>query len=170
MKDDDNQAPGKQELGHRAAALIEAQNTMTLATSLGNRAWAAPVYYVLHRAALYFFSDPASRHIQEALNADQASSAIHASANTWQDIRGIQMSGRIRPASAGLKTVGALKAYMKKFPFVGEFFESGQSLNLEAFAKRFSVRLYCFEPDLIYYLDNRIRFGFREEISIHALM
>lgn len=158
--------PENQDIRKLAEEIINGQGTMTLATAKGDVAWAAAVYYVYLNSRFYFFSDPESRHIQESLASGQASAAIHAAASTWQEIRGIQMSGRIGTVSVGPEAVKVIRAYLKKFTFTKEFFESGQSLDLAAFTKRFRVRLYNLKPSLIYYLDNGIRFGFREKVVL----
>ena len=167
MVDKENQIPTDQELQQLAENLINEQSTMTLATAKLEVAWAAPVYYVLFKSCFYFFSDPDSRHIRESLESCQASSAIfYATASTWQEIRGIQMSGSIETVPASLKALDALRAYLKKFTFTKEFFKPGQELNFTAFTKRFRVKFYRFKPTLTYYLDNGIRFGFREQIVL----
>ena len=158
--------PDNQELNKLALKLINQQSTMTLATARDNNAWAAPVYYVFYNSAFFFFSDPASRHILEAMESDQVSAAIYPYADTWQGIKGIQMSGRIRQLGPGVSAVQAIRAYTKKFAFTRDFFETGQALNLESFIKRFKVRFYMLEPRIVYYLDNRIKFGFREEVKL----
>ena len=76
------------------------------------------------------------------------------------------MSGSIRSVSIGLESVRALRSYLKKYPFTKDFFDSNQQMDLETFVKRFHVKLYRFQPDLIYYLDNQIRFGFREKVPL----
>ena len=157
------------EVRRLAEALISQQSTMTLATAKDSVAWAAPVYYVFFRAAFYFFSDPKSRHILESTESEKASAAIYPSVFEWREIRGIQMSGTIRQVPAGLEAIQAIRAYLKKFPFTKEFFDSDQTLNLETFIKRFRVKLYKFTPTLVYYLDNRIRFGFRAETKLSEL-
>ena len=157
---------GDQELKRLAVDLIDEQSTMTLATAKGDVAWSAPIYYVFFKNCFYFFSDPTSRHIQESLASGQASSSIYANASTWQEIRGIQMSGNIETVPARLGIIEVIRAYLKKFPFTRDFFKPGQAMNLEAFAKRFKVKLYRFKPTLVYYLDNSIRFGFREEVIL----
>ena len=156
----------KEELNKLAIDLINEQSTMALATASKNIAWAAPVYYVYYKSAFFFFSDPQSRHILEAMASEQASAAIYPLADTWPGIRGIQMSGSIQSVAPGLTAVQAVRAYIKKFPFTKEFFEPGQALDLENFGKRFRVRLYRLDPQLVYYLDNQIRFGFRVEIKL----
>ncbi len=155
-----------QSVNELALALINAQSTMALATAKDNQAWAAPVYYVYHRSAFYFFSSSDSRHISEALDSGQASATIYPVVDTWQDIKGVQMSGKIRPAGKGIKALQAIHAYTIKFPFVKSFFKPGQALNLENFAKQFRVGFYRFVPDLVYYLDNHIEFGFRETVTL----
>ena len=166
MSDNNPEGVSKERLKKLSGNLIEGQSTMTLATARGNAAWAAPVYYVFCRSAFYFFSDPGSRHIQESLANCQASAAIHSAASSWEEIRGVQMSGSIDMVSGKLEAVQTIGKYLKKFGFAQDFFSKDQAMDLDAFAERFNVRLYKFKPALIYYLDNSIRFGFREAIDI----
>jgi uncharacterized protein YhbP (UPF0306 family) len=166
MADREHRGLGDQELMRLTVDLIDEQSTMTLATAKGDVAWSAPIYYVFFKSCFYFFSDPTSRHIQESLASGQASCSIYANASTWQGIRGIQMSGQIETVPARLGTIEVIRAYLKKFPFTKDFFKPGQAMNLEAFAKRFKVKLYRFKPSLVYYLDNGIRFGFREKVLL----
>ena len=166
MGDKEHTSLDDQGLKRLAMDLIEGQSTMTLATAKGDVAWSAPVYYVLFKSCFYFFSDPTSRHIEESLASGQASCSIYANASTWQEIRGIQMSGHVETVLPRLGAIEVIRAYLKKFPFTKDFFKPGQALDLEAFVKRFKVRLYRFKPTLVYYLDNSIRFGFREEVIL----
>ena len=106
--------PTEQELSKLAGRLAAEQTTMTLATASQNVPWAAPVYYVFYKSAFYFLSDPKSRHIHEALHSDQSSSAVHAIASTWQEIKGLQMTGTIEPVEGGLEALQALKEYLQK--------------------------------------------------------
>ena len=142
---------------------------MTLATTAEDEAWAAPVYYVFFRSAFYFLSSPESRHIREALEKGRASSAIYASGSTWQEIRGLQMTGSVHPVSGGIEAFQGLREYLKKFPFTKDFFKNDTPLDPKRFWERFGVKLYRFRPSLVYYLDNRIRFAFREEVTLNAL-
>jgi uncharacterized protein YhbP (UPF0306 family) len=158
--------PTGQELSILGGRLAAEQTTMTLATASKDVAWAAPVYYVFYKSAFYFLSDPKSRHIHEALQSGQSSSAVHAPASTWQEIRGLQMTGAIEPVGGGLEALQALKEYLKKYPFTKEFFGKSAALDLDSFGERFGVRLYKFSPALVYYLDNQIRFAFREAVKL----
>lgn len=160
------QPPDAGELRKLAEELIGEETTMTIATAHDNTPWAAPVYYVYRKSNFYFFSDPSSRHIQEAMMGEKASAAIFHQANTWQEIRGIQMSGSIIHVAPGLEAIRAIHAYLQKFPFTRDFFDSAHQVDLDAFVKKFKVRLYAFRPTLLYYQDNRIRFSFREKITL----
>ena len=149
-----------------ARSLASDQSTMTLATASNDEAWAAPVYYVLFKSAFYFLSDPKSRHIEEALQSGQSSAAVHAAASTWQEIRGLQMSGVVVPIAGGIEALQALKDYLKKYPFTKELIGKNAVPDITSFRERFGVRLYKFNPSLVYYLDNRIRFAFREAVTL----
>ena len=161
-----NDPPTGEALNALAVRLATEQTTMTLATARNNVAWAAPVYYVFLKSGFYFLSDPKSRHIQEGLQSGQSSSAVHAPAATWKEIRGLQMSGSINPVEAGLEALQTLQAYLKKYPCTKEFFIDEVSFDLKSFGERFGVKLYKFVPDLVYYLDNQIRFAFREKVTL----
>jgi uncharacterized protein len=160
------EAPDVSELRRLALELIGSASTMTLATHGPNSAWAAPVYYVYQKGGFFFFSKPDSRHIQEALATGVAAAAIHAHADSWQLIRGLQMSGVIHKRQIGLTAISAVQAYLKKFPFTREFFQDDQQIDLNGVIARFKVGLYEFTPTLVYYQDNQIKFGFREEICL----
>ncbi len=166
MGDGKRKEPAKAEVRKLALKLLSEQSTMTLATAGVEGAWAAPVYYVFVRSAFFFFSDPQARHIREALASGQAAAAIYAPASSWQGICGIQMAGRLDPVDVDPGAARIIRAYIGKFGFTREFFAPGEELDLGAFFKRFRVRLYRFEPGLLYYLDNGIRFGFREEVNL----
>ena len=157
------------EINKMATDFVRQQSTMTLATTDGQAAWAAPVYYLFQESAFFFFSDPQSRHIREASANERVAVAIHPCVDGWQGIRGIQMSGVIRQVRTGVAGAQAFGAYIKRFPFIKDFFKPGQVVDLASLSKRFKVKFYRFDPDLVYYLDNQIRFGFRAEAKLSGL-
>jgi hypothetical protein len=168
MKAKDRQSePSAAELRALAEELARIQSTLTLATGLNEEAWAAPVYYVYHESGFYFFSDPQSRHILQALDSGGAAASIHAPSFDWREINGLQMAGSVRIVTGKVEAMKVLAAYLGKFPFTKDFFTPGLSLDLAALESRFRVRLYSFVPSLTYYLDNKIRFGFREEVNLN---
>jgi uncharacterized protein YhbP (UPF0306 family) len=158
--------PNRSDSASLARALAAREKTMTLATAEDDVPWAAPVYYAYWNSAFWFFSAPESRHIREALACGRAAAAIYADSSSWRQIKGLQMSGVVEPAGGSREMAGAFKAYLDKFSFVGELFHTGGPPGLDLFLQRFGVRLYYFQPSLVYYLDNAIRFGFRQEVDL----
>ena len=124
-------APPAGELHDRAQALALSRRTLTLATSLNGSAWAAPVYYLFVSWRFYFFSDPQSRHIREALAAGQAGGSIHQDEKGWQAIEGLQMEGSLVPVSGMRATARLLEAYFKKFPGVKNYLDGIRKIAAE---------------------------------------
>ena len=147
-----------------ALALIKAESTLTLATAGKSGPWSAPVYYVFMDGRFYFFSSPESRHIQQATNSRTAASLFHHT-DSWQAIRGIQMSGTVERSRSAVLSVKAVAAYLKRFPFTREFFPGNTKPDPDAFFSRFKARLYTFTPSDIYYMDNRFGLGTRQRID-----
>jgi uncharacterized protein len=162
--------PDPQHLETLAERFVGENSVMVLATADDRQPWAAAVYYVYHRNDFCFFSAPDARHIQQAQASQKAAAAIFAYGTTWQQIRGIQMSGRIERISPGPAAARVIAEYLRKFSFSLDFFTSGTEVSLEAFTSRFKVHLYRFQPSEIYYLDNSIRFGFRQRVFLHPIL
>ena len=76
------------------------------------------------------------------------------------------MTGAIVPVEGGMEALQALKEYLKKYPFTKELFGKSGVLDINSFRERFGVRLYKFSPAVVYYLDNQIRFAFREAVKL----
>jgi uncharacterized protein YhbP (UPF0306 family) len=148
-----------------ARVLIQSESTLVLATSGETGPWSAPVYYICLDDSFYFFSSPESRHIRQAMDSKVVSASLFHQADSWQAIRGIQMSGtieRIRSVTLSLK---AIAAYMKRFPFTREFFPNSDTPDGDAFFSRFNARIYALTPTDVYYTDNRFGFGARQQIK-----
>lgn len=145
--------------------LIESQYTMTLATSSKGFPWSSPVYYIYLKPSFFFFSKPSSRHITDAMERNNAAASIYSNSSSWKDIRGVQMEGKIYKAGMNKDSAAAFKAYIKKFDFIKELSLSPVT-NIMSIESAFKVRLYNFVPDTVYYLDNSIRFGFRETTKL----
>lgn len=139
---------------------------MTIASSEADSPWAAPVYYIFDDSEFYFFSKPSSRHITEALKTHKAGVSIHFQSSGWSDIRGVQMAGSISTAGISKKSASAFNVYLKKFDFIGAIKKSAAIKDIVSAESVFKVKFYKFTPDEVYYLDNNIKFGFKEKIII----
>jgi uncharacterized protein YhbP (UPF0306 family) len=153
----------------RVKNLIQTNQAMTVATASGNTAWAAPVYYVNKRACFYFFSNPATRHVEESLASGQAACTIYDDDKSWENLLGLQMSGSIQIVTNRMNASKAILAYVKKFPVVKTFFPNIKNAALNNFIRQFHANLYCFIPEFILFMDNSVHFGFRTEITKESL-
>jgi uncharacterized protein YhbP (UPF0306 family) len=128
---------------------------MTLATvSADGMPHAAPVYFAADEARqnLYFFSAAASQHSQDLLANTRAAAAIHPLVEGWQEIRGLQLRGAVRPIAPGEEWERAWSCYLVKFPFAGDLKEMVAQNTL-----------YTLQPDWVRWIDNRHGFGHKEE-------
>jgi uncharacterized protein len=150
---------------HEAATdLIACATTLILATADATGPWSAPVYYVFVDGAFYFFSSPQSRHVQQALSTEMAAASIFHQSDRWEDIRGVQMKGRILSIRRVSRSVTVIDQYLKRFPFTKHFFPTNRMPTLDAFFSRFNARLYAFVPTSVFYTDNRFGFATRKRI------
>ncbi len=101
---------------------------------------------------LYFFSEAHSQHAQDATRNPAAAATVYAESQDWQDIRGLQMRGKVSPVAPGPEWQRAWKVYCEKFPFARQF---------EAVVARNT--LYAFSPAWVRLVDNRQGFGFKQE-------
>ncbi len=127
---------------------------MTLATrGPGGEPHAAAVYFAADGLSrLYFFSEAGSQHARDLLTEPRAAATIQPPAATYQEIRGLQLRGRVDPVAPGPEWERAFELYRAKFPFVAEL---GDTLAKNT--------LYAFTPGWARLLDNRRGFGFKEE-------
>ena len=154
------------EEGRQAAlALVQAESTLSLATAGESGPWSAPVYFVCVNGSFYFFSSPQSRHIRQALDSGKAAASLFHPADSWQAIRGIQMTGKLERIRSAALSMKAVVSYLKRFPFTREFFPENPTPDPNAFFSRFKARLYAFTPTDVYYIDNRFGFGTRQRID-----
>ena len=135
---------------------LDAQRTLTLAIADDDGPWAADVYYVRIGRDLCFFSSPKSRHAQSTATDGRAAGTIHAEAQGWRDIRGVQMAGRVEEIPRGAARGAAVDAYLDKFPFA-------KPLLVGDLLKK--VRFYRFTPKTILWIDNSEGLGKRVDRS-----
>lgn len=133
--------------------------TMTLSTvGKDQEPHAAAIYFAADASInLYFFSETGSQHALDIGREPRAAVAIQAEAADWQDIRGLQMRGKVRVVEIGQEWQAAWQLYHKKFPFVSDL-EDLVAAN----------QMYSFEPTWIRLVDNRRGFGFKQEWEVVA--
>jgi uncharacterized protein YhbP (UPF0306 family) len=152
----------------KALELLHSEHIVTLATCDGKRPWAAAVYYVLSNKSFYFFSNPDSRHIVNSAEGKPVAATVHEPSSGWSDIRGVQMEGKIEEAGFDMGSTTAYALYISRFTFIHEMGKAPLTplLSFAALETSFKVKWYKFTPDRVYYLDNSIQFGYREEVEL----
>jgi uncharacterized protein YhbP (UPF0306 family) len=149
----------KNELKRIILQYLENHNTVSLATEKEGLPHAATVFYVNIGFELFFLSSPASRHAQNFLHNHQVSATINEDYSNWLLIKGIQ---------GILKNRGIAKTYVEKFPDVADFIFSPKKLA-QAIAKKVAkVEFYKLMPSKIYFINNELGFGHRDELILNG--
>jgi uncharacterized protein YhbP (UPF0306 family) len=133
---------------------------MTLATcSPAGQPHAASVYFAALESfsknrtlRLVFFSAPESRHSQDIAAHPTAAGEIHAENHSWREIQGLQLHGEVQSIESKTEWEQGWQVYLQKFPFV-----SGLKIIVQ------KNKLYCFSVHWLRLVDNRRRFGFKQE-------
>lgn len=148
-------------------AYLEKHHTLSLATVNDGLPHAATVFYVHRGLVLYFVSSPTSRHgINLSRNA-QVSATIDEDYSQWRLIKGLQLEGTVKPVG-GIQESGRLAlSFIKKFPDVAGFFISPQQLGEKIFSKVEGVKFYELTPSRIFFIDNELGFGHRDELILN---
>lgn len=146
---------------------MDSLNTMNLSCSVEDKPWAAAVYFARQGYDLVFFSSPSSRHSLCFEKNNRAAATIHGEYQSWKEIKGIQMEGRVERISGMAAIAGATATYLKRFPFVKDFFSDPSSIATGMSGKMADVALYVFRTESIYFMSNEVDFGVRWKISIH---
>jgi len=145
---------------------MDSFTTMTVACCADRVPWAADVFYARQRLELIFFSSPSSRHCTAFLDNPAAAVTIHGDYRRWKEIKGLQMEGQVERIAGATARAGALATYLKRYPFVKEFFSQDGATPGELAKKVAGVDLYIFRPFQIFYTDNEEGFGTRWKVQI----
>ncbi len=151
------------DLRARVRAHLRERHSLTLATSGPEGPWAAAVYFAADGLSLYFLSDPASRHCRDLTADPRVAATVHEDVRSWQDIRGLQLSGRAEAVSSEAEAGRAWDSYLAKFPFVSALRTAD---GFEIMGRAVTARLYRITPDRLFFLDNRAGFGGRRELDL----
>jgi uncharacterized protein YhbP (UPF0306 family) len=155
-------------LRSRIAAFLEMHTTLTLATVGDDCLPAAAAVFYAHDAGLnlYFLSEERTRHGRNLVTTPLVAGTIHADAQGWSSIRGLQVRGAAsRVPVSGYAHAAAV--YGRKFAFVGALLAGGQGLG-ELTAPLARARFWVLRPTWFRLVDNTVNFGFKEELDLEA--
>lgn len=143
----------------RALEYLRAHHVMTLATLGREGPWAAAVFYANDDFRLFYLSGLSSRHCLNLARDARVAVTVQEDYSDWPGIRGVQLEGVVREIS-GEDEKRARSLYGKKFPVVGKLSQAPASI-VAAMAK---VRWYEVVPARVWFIDNAVAFGHRDEI------
>jgi uncharacterized protein len=156
----------REELEETVIRFMDSHTTMTLGGCLEDKPWVAAVYYARQGFDLVFFSSPRALHATIFEQNPTAAAEIHGECERWQDIKGLQMEGRVEAITTPVALAQGTATYLKRHPFVRELFSGAVAVTTDMVAKMSRVRLHVFRPENICYLDNQQGFGNRWKLGI----
>jgi uncharacterized protein YhbP (UPF0306 family) len=132
-------------------------STLTLATTTASGLpQAAPLFFAAAAdGSLIFVSAAESRHSLNIAANGNAAVTIYGDTWSWNDIAGMQMEGSVSAIPAGPERDAAWETYKAKFPFV---------VGFQDYVSR--SHFYRFTPRWVRLIDNRVRFGYKEEFTV----
>ena len=77
----------------------------------------------------------------------------------------LQMEGQVERVTGATVRARALATYLKRHPFVREFFSERGAMSSRVTKKVAGVDLYAFRPFHIFYTDNEVGFGARWKLK-----
>jgi uncharacterized protein YhbP (UPF0306 family) len=143
-----------------ALAYLTAHHVLTLATQGTDGVWAAAVFYVNEGFDLFFLSAGHTRHGQNLAQNQNAAATIQEDYHDWPSIQGIQLEGGVTLLS-GAERDEAVQLYQRKYPFVSP---DNPAIG-PALAK---VNWYRLRPRRLYWIDNSLGLGHRDEIQVSS--
>lgn len=144
-----------------ALLYLREHHVVTVATSGPHGLWAAAVFYVNDGFELFFLSAPSSRHSLNIESNPSVAATIQEDYRDWPAIKGIQLEGRAHRIS-GVEQVAALARYQSKFQVVRNLAEA----PVEIARAMGRIAWYKVVPDRLFFVDNTLGFGHRDEIAL----
>jgi uncharacterized protein YhbP (UPF0306 family) len=141
-----------------ALAYLATHQVMTLATTGPLGVWAAAVFYVNDGFDLIFLSAGHTRHAQNMTAVPRIAATIQEDYRDWEQIQGIQLEGEVALLT-DVSRETAVARYLNKYPFLAQADPKMQA----ALSK---VNWYLLKPDRLYFVDNGMGLGHRDEIDL----
>jgi uncharacterized protein YhbP (UPF0306 family) len=151
-------------LAARIEAFLDAHHVMTLATHGGGAAHAASLMYAREGFALYWTSDPESRHSRELEASGGVAATVAPDYSGFREIRGLQIAGRAARVTATGEVALARALMERRYAFLGELARGPETLRA-AYAK---AAFYVLRPERITLIDNTQGFGHKETLALVA--
>jgi uncharacterized protein YhbP (UPF0306 family) len=155
------------DLRSRLSEFLGRHDTMTLATvgPDGEPQAAAVFYAVDDELNFYFLSDPNARHSRNLQRESRTAATIQADRQNWQEIRGLQIEGAVRPVDGAGEKARAVRAFAERFGFLrGLLGDDPVDAPRTLRGPLASSRFYILRPAWIRLIDNTQGFGHKDEL------
>lgn len=156
----------REELEKAIQYYMATHNTISLASLGEDGPHAATVFYVNQGWDIFYLSSPMSKHSQNLSRNPKVAATINEDYDNWLIIKGIQLHGVVEQVGSLRDNIALARAYIKKFPAVADFFLAPHKLGEHVMEKVSRVRFYKLIPHQIYFINNEIGFGHRDELSL----
>jgi uncharacterized protein YhbP (UPF0306 family) len=151
-KTEPKDAPDSAEVATRALEYIKRHHCMSVATDGPEGLWAATVFYVSERFALYFLSLSDTRHARNIESNHQVAATISDDAETWPEVGGIQLEGPIVRIDGPDERRRVLALFARRYPFVDCLWWTDPPPDPSA-----ERRIYRIEPTRVLFVDHAFR-------------
>ena len=136
-------------------------NVMTLATMGSGGPWAAAVFYVNDGFTLNFLSAVHTRHASNMASNSGVAATVQEDYGNWRDIKGIQLEGHVTRLLGRESSEAKLRFETKFF-----FTRNRDKVQPEWQRALEKVTWYVLIPEKMFFIDNSVEFGHREEVSL----
>ncbi|HSM18914.1 MAG TPA: pyridoxamine 5'-phosphate oxidase family protein, partial [Hyphomicrobiales bacterium] len=109
------------ELRAEILAFLDAHTVMSLATSGADGGHAASLMYARDGLALYWVSDPESRHSREIEADPRVAATIAPDYDDFKEIHGLQIHGRARRLDSAAARAKGIARLAARYPFLKQF-------------------------------------------------
>ena len=152
------------ELRAEILAFLDAHTVMSLATSGADGGHAASLMYARDGLALYWVSDPESRHSREIEADPRVAATIAPDYDDFKEIHGLQIHGRARRLDSAAARAKGIARLAARYPFLKQFL-SGPAELVRQMGK---AAVYRLEPERITLIDNARGFGHRDVLELEG--
>ena len=141
-------------------AVLDAGQDLTLATVRPD-GWpqATTVSYVNEGLDIYVGTGAHAQKAENIAHDDRVSLTVDLPHASWDQIRGLSLSGHARRLTAPAETLHAAELVLKKFPQIADYVLPGGA----------EVALFHIEPEIVSLLDYRQGFGHTELVRLSDL-
>lgn len=150
------------DLVERIVAFLAQHHVLSLATYGGEGPHATNLFYAHDGLALFWVSDPDTRHSREIEAEPRVAVTIAPDYSDFSEIRGLQLAGTAVCVDTEGRRAWHLTQLAARYPFLQRLADAPPTLQA-AYAR---AAVYRFEPRQVVLIDNTKGFGHKETLDL----